>query len=365
MNPAGARQTGRAGPGGRSRVPELRIRGRRWLSFSCEEAISILEDMLQRGEDGLDLIRLRFEGTHRAPLPDIPEEEDAILPLPGSGLLPGQEITLRIRRPGIYDRLPAVLFCDPADYVNRRGNPEVATRLDEDEAHARLLFQPFDREGAFVRSRIRTWRAVFSGARPNDSYRDFVCRLFGLSASCRCQMRQLLSEEQQNILIFLVPHLSQITGHAGRVRDVLQLLLPDPVRLRFGVNLAYELPEEAKSYLDPGVRLDEQAVGDLITTGEKVLVLEVGPVPSERLLRYRCPEFTSSPTGPFFDLGTVGEGEEQAERWGDLALTVRFLCSLLVPVDLRVVLQPRPLVSDWFLEKEAAGRCGLDTFAVA
>lgn len=351
-------------PLGEPCVPELRVRDRHWLSFSCEEAIAILEDALGRGENGLDQIRIVLEGTHRGPLPDIPEGTEAITPPPGTRLHPGQEIRLRVRRPGIYDRLSAVLFTRPEDYVNQRGDNQAPARVDADETEARRYFQPFDREAMFVRSRIRSWRGVFGGARPDPHYRDFVWRLFGLPSDCRRQIRELLNEEQQNTLTFLLPHLPQIAGHPRQVRDVIQLLLPDPVQLRYGVDLDYDLPIEARSFLREGLRLGEQGLGDRLSTGEKALLLEVGPVPSERMMRYRCPAFVSSATGPLFELGTVGEDSETA-GWGDLALTARLLCSLLVPVDVRVVLQPRPACSDWRLEQAARGRCGLDTFAIA
>jgi hypothetical protein len=66
------------------RMPELRFRWNQWLSYSCEEAVVVLTDALGRGEGSLNQIRVEFLGTHREPLSDLPEDGEAVSPLPGT-----------------------------------------------------------------------------------------------------------------------------------------------------------------------------------------------------------------------------------------------------------------------------------------
>jgi hypothetical protein len=345
-------------------MPELRVKGKRWLSYSADESILVLLDALGRGENGLDQISLELLGTHRSPLPDLSEDEDSLSPAPGSVVHPGDEIHLKLRRSGLYERFPWVLFADPSDYANRTGSAEAAGRLELAEEEARRIVRPFDREALFVRARMRHWTSVFCGMRSDPGHREFVWRMFGLSEACRRRLKTELDERGQTILTFLVPHLHEVVGHPERTRQVLQMFLPDSIRLEDGQALSYELAPHHRSYLDGTTRTGARGLGDSLLSSEKVLLLTISPVPPERMHRYRSPRFVSGAWGPLFELNPVGE-ESAAEEWGDLALTIRFLCDILMPVDLRIMLHPRSAVAGWKLETGNRGRCGLDTFAAA
>jgi hypothetical protein len=91
-------------------------------------------------------------------------------------------------------------------------------------------------------------------------------------------------------------------------------------------------------------------------------------VPPQRMVQYRSPSFVSGPRGPLFELSPPGKtrgltlAAENREGWGELALTLRFLCGFLLPVDLRVMLQPRSSATDWHLGEADRGWSGIDTF---
>ena len=368
---AGTTRAGRgagAEPLAAARMPELRLRGQRWMSFSCEEAIIFVQEALGREDRGLEQIRIVLEGTHRAPLPDLAEDEKAVQPPSGTPLRIGQEIQLRVRRPGLFERFPRSFFSEPDVYEGSRPISSVAglgendknpaDQLDEDEAEARLLFQPFDRELMFLRAEVRRWEAVFAGVYPESRYHDFIQRAFGLSAGCRKRIREMLSPQAQTILTFLLPHLHGIAGDRRRVEQVLGLFVPDRLRLVEGPPLDYVLPPDGRLHLGPELRLGERALGDRIVSWEKVAVLEVGPIPPERMAEYRSPAFVSLASGPLFELGAE---EDDPAGWGGLASALRFLCGLFLPADLRVMLQPRPASLGWKLGAEGRGRCGIDT----
>ena len=343
-------------------MPELRVRGAHWLSYSGEEAILILLDALGRGEAGLDQLSLELEGTHRGPLPDFSEEPGALSPDPGTRLRPGQPVQLRVRRGGLYEHFPAIIFTRPEDYANRGGTTEAPRHLELDEAQARLFCRPFDREAVFLRSRIRHWSGVFAGVRAEARYRDFIWRLFGLSLSCRRSIQENLDDRGQTILTFLIPHLHEIVGHRERTVQVLRMYVLDPLSLRDGAEVAYDLAPGHRAYLDGSARLGQRALGDLLVSAEKTVVLKVGPVPPDRMERYRSPEFVSGASGPLFELGAP-QDRGSTTGWGVLALALRFMCHVLMPVDLRIMLQPQSASAGWKLEERGRGRCGIDTFA--
>lgn len=349
-------------------MPELRMRGQRWMSFGCEDAIIFIQEALGREGRGLEQIRIMLEGTHRAPLPDLAEDEKAVQPPAGTHLRLGQEIMLRVRRPGLFERFPRSFFSEPDVYDGSRPVSSVsglreserspADQLDEDEAEARLLFQPFDRELMFLRAEARRWEGVFAGVYPESRYHDFIQRAFGLPAGCRKRIREMLSTQAQTILTFLLPHLHLIAGDRRRTEQVLGLFVPDRLRLVEGPPLDYVLPPDGGFHLGQELRLGERALGDRIVTWEKVAVLEVGPVPPERMANYRSPSFISLSSGPLFELG---DEEGGGDGWGEFASALRFLCGLFLPADLRVMLQPRPASTGWILQTEGRGRCGIDT----
>lgn len=343
------------------RVPEVRFRGKRWLSFTGEEAITLVLDALGRGEEGLDQIRVFLEGTHRAPLPDFSEKQGSIKPPPGSRIVLGQQIELHARRSGLFERFPSVFFCDAAAYINTRGDPAAVQIVDESEQEARLYLQPFDRESMFVRARNRFWTSVIAGACPDELYRDFVWRLFGLPLASRTLIRRMLPDREQTVLTFLLPHLGQIAGDLRRVQQVLRLFISYPLRVVPGSSLAYELPSLAVLALDGHGQTGQRAAGQRILRSEKVVVLDVGPIPSEEMTEFESPSYVSTATGPLFEL-TAPLSDAVAAQWGSRAWLLRFLCGLLMPVDLRVMLQPRARAIGWRLEEGGrCGRVGIDT----
>lgn len=375
-------------------MPELRMRGNRWLSFSCEESIVFIQDALRQGESGLSRIRIMLEGTHRAPLPDLAEDAGAVDPIAGTPLRLGDEITLRVRRPGLFERFPRSFF---SEYEDANGSKALAEQkrvhplgttpaaepdvceveadlgdadtaasgprdqLDRDADEARRLFQPFDREAAFVRAEARRWASVLAGVRPDERYLGFVQRLFGLPAACRQQVNRLLDERERMALTFLLPHLHEIAGDFRRTELALSLFVPHRLRVLEGPALLYNLPERGQLFLAGEARLEERALGDRIRTGEKVVVLQIGPVPVEAMPRYQGPAFVSLATGPLFELNRESE---EVDGWGDLARVLRLLCGLFVPVDVRVMLEPRSASVGWNLDSDGRGRCGVDTFLV-